>query len=63
MSKACLYAREGVCCTRVVTVIVVCMVRVPVPLGKIVIWSTIPYTVWEVVEEVGGIPAGRTSVQ
>ena len=25
-----------------------------VDVGKIVIWSTVPYAVWEVVEEVGG---------
>ncbi len=41
---------QGVCQTRVV--VVACMVLVDV--GKIVNWSTVPYAVWEVVEEVGG---------
>ncbi len=48
--RLCWYARKGVCRTRVA--VVVCMVLVGV--GKIVIWSTVPYAVWEVVEEVGG---------
>ena len=50
LDRLCWYARKGVCRTRVV--VVACMVLVGV--GKIVIWSTVPYAVWEVVEEVGG---------
>ena len=48
--KTCVVQELGVYRTRVV--VVACMVLVDV--GKIVIWSTVPYAVWEVVEEVGG---------
>ncbi len=40
-------------------VVVACMVLVDV--GKFVIWSTVLYAVWEVVEQVGG--TGKTTVR